>query len=188
LRKALDGVTTALLDPVWQSEPSPALKSITAYCENVLSVANALVNKDGTPVEWDLSFIPPPDSAPEDKQIINVYRSAGASNGKRISDLSRADAADPSSCELGVWAMNLPLTLEFRKFSNAAQPDETWSRGPDWALCRMIRAGQCERLSDGTRWRFKVPLHIAIDGADKAGNLTFEARLKQPLPDREAWP
>jgi hypothetical protein len=188
LRKRLGGVTAALQDPVWQADHSGALSGVTAFCSSAVGVVNSLVKEDGSAAAWDLYFVPPSDAAQDDKAIISVFRVAQGSIGKKITDLTALDRNDPNACLLGTVPMNAPLTISFNKFADAATPDKSWSppSASDWALLRLIQAGQAKRSDDGTHWTFQVPLS---DGSLN-GKVTFEARLDahQPLPKSEDWP
>jgi hypothetical protein len=186
LRKRLAGVTNALQDAVWQADQSGALAAVSAFCSKAANVVNSLVKEDGSAAQWDLYFVPPPDSAQDDKAIINVFRVAQGPAGKKITDLTAV--SDPTACALGSVPINGGLTIGFSKFADAAKPDKEWSptQGGDWALLHLIQSGQAKRSDDGTRWTFQAPLS---EGA-VSGKVTFEARLdaKQPLPKPEDWP
>jgi hypothetical protein len=188
LRKRLAGVTNALQDAVWQADQSGALASVSSFCSKAASVVNSLVKEDGSAAQWNLYFVPPEESAQDDKTIISVFPVAQGPTGKKITNLTIADRNDTNTCALGTVPINGGLTIGFNKFPNDPKPDKEWSptQAPDWALLRMIQAGQAKRSEDGTRWTFQAPLS---EGAI-SGKVTFEARLdaKQPLPKPEDWP
>ena len=188
IKGRLNGVAAALQDPVWLADHSGALTNVTTFCGNAAAVVDGLIKPDGSPAEWQLFFVPPSDTAQDDRNIIATFRAAEATSGtvrKSLSDLTKADNSDPSSCSFGAVAMNAALTLSFSKFAGSP-PEKDWRQAPDWALIRAIQAGQSSRSDDGSRWRFQVPLS---DGT-RTGKVTFEARLdpQHLLPKRENWP
>jgi hypothetical protein len=192
IKNDLEGLLASLQDdPVWKSDPSRTLPGVASYCSNVVAALAALVRDDGAPVQWQLIFVPPADNAPQgDREIINILPAAKISSGtleKTVPDLSKCATSDPSSCSFGIVSVNDPLSISFSKFPDSnPEPDNKFNQTPDWALIRLIRTNKAERLGDGTRWRFQIPLS---SGTHK-GNVTFEAQLdsKVPLPKLENWP
>jgi hypothetical protein len=194
LRKELDSLLGVIEKPVWQGDKSGALDKLRADCKAAADVARSLVTTDGTPTEFALFFVPPTDSSPQnDRDIRQRFRFVDLLSGQNkgaIPDLSKARSDDESSCRLGngKLALDASLHLSFRQYTDGTGPKADGGVDWDsWGLIRLIERGKAERLDDGTKWRFKVPLTLKEGGT---GNMVFEARLdaKQPLPKKEDWP
>lgn len=186
-RRLLDGMEKVLAHEIWQSSNNTALTTLRANSKGASEVMNSLVTKDGVPAEWQLSFVPPTETdSEEDRVIITVFRAAFVSSGatkSSLPDLSRADPNDTNSCALGKVAANAGLTISFRLLPDDPGSERQELSLPDWALVRLIQNDKAKPLGDPTKWRFKIPLS---NGKNK-GAVTFEARLEQPLPKKEAW-
>src|SRR5262249_27012325 len=95
IKRDLNGVLTALQDPVWKSDQSGTQSGVANYCSNAVAVLSALI-KDGRPVQWQLVFVPPPENAPEgDRNIIKILPVANIGGGslqKTMADLSKCDS------------------------------------------------------------------------------------------------
>ncbi len=185
-RKALNGVMAAMQDPVWQTDPS-ASAAASQFCGKLAGLVNSVVQENGKPAQWDLYFVPPPETAQEDVALMGAFRVVELANGKLLSDLTKADSNNTNSCLLGTVGMNDGLSLSFGKYLDPAtkrivQP-QNWNPFKDWALVRFIYARQAQPAADAAHWKFQY----SPDPTQK-GKLTFEARLKQPLPKPDDWP
>jgi hypothetical protein len=146
-----------------------------------------LVSADGSPVEWELFFVPPPANT-EDHTIIRVYPYARVTLGTERS-VWKPIAADPNPIPFGKTSIHLPLEITFRKFADAAASEAVALKHEnDWGLLRELNAGNATRLNEGRTWRFKVKLEDPSQSL--SGHAVFEARLatKLGLPEVEDWP
>jgi hypothetical protein len=187
LSALLAGLSEELSHPIWQADASEALKSLQADSSRYATVVAALVSADGSPVEWELFFVPPPANT-EDHTIIRVYPYARVTLGTERS-VWKPIAADPNPIPFGKTSIHLPLEITFRKFADAAASEAVALKHEnDWGLLRELNAGNATRLNEGRTWRFKVKLEDPSQSL--SGHAVFEARLatKLGLPEVEDWP
>jgi hypothetical protein len=184
LRQQMAALQNTLREPIWQTGPADALTSLRARCENVSGTVNALIKEDGAPAEFELFYVPPTDaSSSEDQLIVKIFRKfevSADSTKAAIEDLTKADAKDDPSCAAGKFSLDAAFDFSFQSTGSKVQPLKTPQK---WQLIRLIQSGKAMPLEDGKKWRFKVTLE---EGSAK-GDVTFEARLAQPLPKRESW-
>ncbi len=149
------------------------------------SVVSSLVNEDGTPVEWEVFFVPP-EGGTEDYTITSVFRMAQVSIGQAKpgwQELTRSSNPIP----LAKGTLDLGLTISFRKTESDPSSEVTQVKVARWGLPWLIRDHKAERLSNGA-WRFRVELRDPQQNL--SGHAVFEARPdpKHLLPEANVWP
>ena len=149
------------------------------------SVVSSLVNEDGTPVEWEVFFVPAEEGT-ADHTITKVFRAAQVSIGQAKpgwQELTRS--SDPIPLAKG--ALDLGLTISFRKIERDPSSEVTPVKVTHWGLPWLIRDHKAERLGNGA-WRFRVELKDPQQNL--SGHAVFEARLdpKHLLPEVNVWP
>jgi hypothetical protein len=183
LRRQVGALQNALRETIWQSGPADALSALRNRCENVSGVVNALVKDDGAPAEFELFFVPPGDASSQAEQlIVKIFRKFEVSADTRkaaIEDLTKADLKDDPSCAAGKFPLDAAFDFLFQSTGSTVRP----LKPEKWQLIRFIQANKATLLDEGRKWRFKVTLE---EGSAR-GDVTFEARLAQPLPKRELW-
>lgn len=188
LSALLAGLSEELAHPIWQADTSPALKSLQSDSARYATIVASLVNADGSPVEWELFFVPPEENN-DDHTIIKVFPYAQVTLGTTKS-VWKPIANDRNPISFGKTPINLPLEIAFRKFVDPSDKSEmtVLKSVPDWGLLRVVSAGNVERRDDGRTWRFKVKLEDKSQSL--SGNAGFEARLATPrgLPAVKDWP
>jgi hypothetical protein len=178
VKQVVNGLTREFRNPVWQCDASKALQ---ARCETYVSVVDSLLDDQGNPAAWELSFLP----GESDRDIIADLRFVQASfAGVPASWKDLAPERAPVS--FGKAAADNAMTLSFSQDGEHSFSTFVFAK-PDWGAARLIRDFSASQVNnDGTTWRFRVPLE------DKAqnlhGNAVFEARLAKPLPQVKDWP
>jgi hypothetical protein len=161
----------------------PAIKDLQQSCQKLSALLAALVNQDGTSVDYELFFVPPTDQ--KNQTMTRIFRlveaTAGAAKG-RINELSGLEAEDPA-CRVGKFPLNEGLKLSFRELASSQQSLEKLNL-PDWTLVHLIRDGMAESRQDGKNWRFSISLSKGTD----EGEVSFEFRLPHALPKKAEWP
>ena len=150
------------------------------------SVANGLVNSDGTIAEMEIIFTPPVAGASDARQYTGFLRYLKVSvdgQEKLNQDLSRY------SKEANVIVTNIPVnaSVKFEFYSNVERTRQSATLGEEaWFLPRLIQKDQAQRLpTRDTEWKLKLP--VTVNGTP--GTLeSFAIHLKNPLPKREDWP
>ena len=143
------------------------------------------MNEDGTPVEWEVFFVPAEEGT-ADHTITKVFRAAQVSIGQAKpgwQELTRS--SDPIPLAKG--ALDLGLTISFRKIERDPSSEVTPVKVTHWGLPWLIRDHKAERLGNGA-WRFRVELKDPQQNL--SGHAVFEARLdpKHLLPEVNVWP
>jgi hypothetical protein len=188
IKTKLQTLDTELTNSAWDSLPNSE-KLLTPLRGNSLArVARAMVMDDKSLAVVELYVVPPAKSTP-DWDALRIYTKAnisfGPGNSAGPSEIARDvfEAARPVG--VGTNSLDSGLTISFLKDFNS--PTNTLFSCGDWALPRLIRAGNATKF-DGTttKWRFKLPLKDQeIEGG--SGFVTFEAHISQALPERQDW-
>ena len=179
VRLVADGLSKESQNSVWTGDK---FKTLQERCEKYISVVNALLDDQGKPVTWELSFVP----QESDREIITDFRFVQVSFAGTPSPWTDV-APQKNTVSLGRGTAESAVTLAFSQDGqNAAQK---FSKA-DWGLVHLIRDFNAAPTgNDGTVWRFRVPLEDRAQNV--RGNAVFEAKLtnpKQPLPKLEDWP
>lgn len=179
VKELSNGLLKSLQNPLWQMDPSGA-ESLRKACGDYVSVVNALLDEQGSPVKWELWF-----SKETKYEVRSRYRDmdllfAGAPSSAKL------QTAD-STMKFGEGNAKQVLTLTIYKTRGISEGRREIEFGPDWGLIRLLIKQNAERLKDGAVWR----LGVVPDEADPSGTLMFEARLQgqgSSLPEIGKWP
>jgi hypothetical protein len=184
----LTSLAIELQNPSLQSYPVLAAleKNRGAYD----AVVNALANDDGTPVGWELWFVPPDEDNSADRTMLTIFPYMELSAGGNPIDSDNLTRAI-GPIKLGKFSADQGLKIVFQRHIDSNAFQEIMPVKPDWAVVRLIQDYRADRMDDGKVWRFKVQLEDKSSSRVKAGNCTFEIRLvdsKTALPKIKDWP
>ena len=186
LRVLVDGVTKELNNPIWQSERPAPLEALKKTCERYTSVIGLLVKEDGSPTDWEISFVGPKRGT-DDYTIITIYTALQLSIGPTISVPNLTTVEAGTINPLGKGGVDRAVKILFKKL-----PEDTSGLlavdKRDWGLLRLIHDNRNERLQDGSAWRIRIKLED--EKQHLSGYAVFEARplnMKQTLPQFEDW-
>ncbi|HWD91485.1 MAG TPA: type VI secretion protein IcmF/TssM N-terminal domain-containing protein [Verrucomicrobiae bacterium] len=183
----LDGLSREWQSPIWSSQSAvfPGLKHDS---DNYASVASSLVTDDGSPAHWEIWFIAPDQANTKDTEIIQDFRAVQISIGSASSDWVDLTRATGPAVRLTEGTVDSGVHIAFRKLQNDPSSESMNVKDEDWGVVRLIQGPEysAERRDGGLTWRFQLKLE---DRDQKiSGNVTFEARLKKPLPALSDWP
>ena len=179
LRMVVNGLSGQSQNPFWTGDK---FKTLQERCAKYISVVNALLDDQGKPVIWELSFVP----QESDREIITDFRQVQVSFAGTPSSWKDV-APEKTPVSLASGTAESAVTLSFSQDGqNVAQK---FSKA-DWGLVHLIRDFKAAPVNnDGTTWRFRVPLEDREQNV--RGNAVFEVKLsnpKHPLPKLEDWP
>jgi hypothetical protein len=183
----LDGLSRELQSPIWfgQTGAFPALKRDS---DHYASVVSSLVTDDGSPAHWEIWFVAPDQANTKDTEIISDFRVVQISVGSSPSDWVDLTRASGPAVRLAEGAVDSGVNIAFQKLQNDPSSKLVKVDSPDWGIVRLIQNPEysADRRDGGLTWRFQIKLEDRDQKLN--GNVTFEARLKKPLPAQNDWP
>ena len=195
LKELVNGLSKVLDDPIWQLD-SAGVDRLRKRDGEYVSIVNALMDDQGVPTQWSLSFVPvgqwsePFHPTVSDRDIIKDFRWVNLTFGGAASSKGWKDIAQETlPVNLGQGAADATLALDFRQYEAKPSNDNTITKGA-WALVQLIRDFNATTVNkDGTTWRFQIRLE---DKPQKmSGQAVFEVKLINPrraLPEIKDWP
>jgi IcmF-related N-terminal domain len=181
----LEGLSHEWQSPIWSSQ-SDVFPSLQRDGERYASVASSLVTEDGSPARWEIWFVAPDQTNTKDTDIIRIFRAVQVSFGSSSSDWVDLTRASGPAVHLADGTVDNGIRIAFRRLQNDASSESAKVDDKDWGMVRLIQGPEysAERRDSGVTWRFQVKL----EDQGVSGNVTFEARLKKPLPTLSDWP
>src|SRR5436190_3210216 len=188
LKFLLEGLGTELGDPVWRSDTSGAQAELLKSRDLYARVVSVLGNDDGSPVEWELWFVPPEPSRQDDADLVKFWREIKVIFGSAATPwFDLGNLAQPTLIKKG--RVDEALKISFRERTADTESTPPGFSFTAWGMARAICNSPGGRLEDGLKWQFQVPLEHGE--THKPGKVTLEVRVdaKKPLPKLDGeWP
>jgi len=182
LGSMLNGLSPEWQNPVWSSG-SKVYSTVQLNNGHFASVVNALT-MDGNLASYDIYYVPN-NTSDGDTSITQIYRYLQISMGDSSTawlDLAREVGAGKSLLSGPVnRGIKISFSLSQEDASGINKIDEA-----DWGIIRLINDPKLkvERRDGGATWRFKINL----EGNGHSGDVAFDLKLKNPLPELRDWP
>ena len=185
LRKLVDGLTSELANPVWQSAPPDALSTLQKSCGVYGPVINMLVSDSGSAMDWQLSFVGSALTTENMAASIFRYLKVTFDDGKMTVNDDLSKVAANANAALGNGTADKGITLAFqRKEADPTAPPPI--KYDNWWPARLVKSAEEQPALVSGAWRIKLKIQDPAKPKDQ-GYLFLEARPASPNPPKD-WP
>jgi hypothetical protein len=177
------GVLNMLKDPgLAEVVESNAVLGVQRYLE----VAQGLLAEDGSAAEAEIALVMPAERG-DDFTILTVFPEVRISLGSEGAWKWFGNELELNKrLVLVVGKLDSPVKIEFRRSQEDPSPPPPLSSEGAWGMVRMLHLPEGQWRDQGVAWRIPIPLEDATQGLK--GKVSFEFRLKRPLPNPADWP